>query len=331
LAHERIVVIGGSAGSIEVVLDVISALPADFPAAILIVIHVPIAPVSKLPVILERAGRLPVRHARSGDSIERGRVYVAPADLHMLVREGWIELQRGPRENHSRPAIDPTMRSAGRSYGPDAIGVILSGALYDGAGGLLTLKTHGGIAIVQDPEDAITTSMPRSAIALVDVDHIVPAAEIAPLLDSLVRAPRDREEVSLVDEEARAQATIDRDFADQAAGRNGGESTPYSCPDCGGVLWQLDGGSGFQCHVGHAYATEALLVQKSEELENALWACLRLLREKSTLSRQTAERAFSSGNDEVATRIREQAELEERHGAVIRELLETTAVPAIEV
>ena len=322
------IVIGGSAGAIEVLLTIVGALPADLPAAVFVVVHVSPGAYSRLPEILARAGGLPAAHAQHGQAIEPGHIYVAPPDRHLLIRRGYLELTRGPRENHSRPAIDPLFRSAARASGTRAIGVILSGALYDGSTGLLAIKTRGGVAIVQDPREAITPSMPQSALRLVDVDYVLPAVAIAPHLVDLVQGALAGEEGSDVDETERITQAIEQDFVEQAANQRGGDTSLYTCPDCGGVLWQIEEGGGFRCHVGHAYASEALLVHKSEELESALWACVRLLRERATLTRQTATRTLEGGNRDLADMFEEQALLAERQGQAIRELLELTPNPA---
>jgi two-component system chemotaxis response regulator CheB len=209
--------------------------------------------------------------------------------------------------------------------------VILSGALYDGSIGLLAIKGRGGSAIVQDPNEAITASMPKNALALVQADSVLPAAEIGPELARLVRQPVDENGESAMDEIERIGQAIRQDFSEQVGNRRGGEPTVYTCPDCGGVLWQTESGAGFRCHVGHAYGAEALLVQKSEELETALWASVRLLREKATLTRQTAVRSLAVGRPEMAARIEEQAKLDERHASAIRELLESTPNPADQI
>jgi len=245
----------------------------------------------------------------------------------MQVRSGRIELNRGPRENHSRPAIDPLFRSAARAYGQRAIGVILSGALYVGSTGLLAVKARGGIAVVQDPHEAITPSMPQSALAVVKADYVLSAVDIGPQLERLVREPVHAGGGSMTDEMERITGVIEQTFAEQVLNKRSGDTTVYTCPDCGGVLWQTDTGGGFRCHVGHAYAAESLLVQKSEELETALWASVRLLREKAALTKQTAMRTLAMGNAEMAERIEEQASLDEQHAEVIRGLLEISPNP----
>jgi len=270
----------------------------------------------------------------NGESIRAGHIYIAPPDRHLLVRQGWIELSRGPRENHSRPAVDPLFRSAARAYGSRVIGVVLSGALYDGSMGLLVIKTRGGVAIVQDPLEAEVDSMPRSAFRLGTADEVMTAEEIAPALNAWVGTPIETEGVtSMSDREDQLQTVIAEDFAEQAEDRRAEESTMYNCPDCGGVLWQDGAGRtlSFRCHVGHAYGPEVLLSQKSEEFEAALWASLRLLKEKATLTRQMAARTRGGGNGKNATaaeRIEEQAELDERYVRTIQEILEAMPNPA---
>ena len=337
MTHRDIVVIGASAGGIQALSTLVAGLPRNFPASVLVVVHIPSYAVSRLPEILSRSGPLLATHAQQGEVIEPGRIYVAPPDRHLLVRPGHIELSRGPRENHSRPAIDPLFRTAARAYGRRTLGIVLSGALYDGSMGLLAIKTRGGMAIVQDPREAIVDSMPRRAIERVAADHILPVAEIAAALADLVRQPVVAQGVNsmvnTIDAEERLEAVIAEDFAEQASDGRPEETTLFTCPDCGGVLWQ--GGEGavlrFRCHVGHAFAPEVLLSQKSEELETALWSSLRLLKEKATLTQQLANRTRTSGNGKTAAqaaeRIADQARLDERHAQVIQELLEAMPSP----
>jgi two-component system, chemotaxis family, protein-glutamate methylesterase/glutaminase len=336
MTQRDIVVIGASAGGIQALTTLVAGLSRDFPASILVVVHIPPYAVSRLPEILSRSGPLLATHAQQGEAIAPGRIYVAPPDRHLLVRSGWIELSRGPRENHARPAIDPMFRTAARAYGRRTVGVVLSGALYDGSMGLLAIKTRGGMAIVQDPGEASVDSMPRRAIERAAADHILPVAEIATALTDLVQQPviaqGENTMVNTIDAEERLEAVIAEDFVEQANDGRPEETTLFTCPDCGGVLWQ--GGDGpvlrFRCHVGHAFAPELLLSQKSEELETALWSSLRLLKEKATLTLQLANRTRTSGNGkgaQAAERIAEQAKLDQRHAQVIQELLEAMPSP----
>jgi two-component system, chemotaxis family, protein-glutamate methylesterase/glutaminase len=339
MTQRDIIVIGASAGGIQALTTLVAGLPRDFPASLVVVVHIPPYAISRLPEILSRSGPLPAAHARHGEAIEPGRIYIAPPDRHLLVRAGWIELSRGPRENHCRPAIDPLFRTAARVYGARVIGIILSGALYDGSMGLLAIKTRGGMAIVQDPKEAIVDSMPRRAIERVEAEHVLPVAEMAAALTDLIRQPviaqGGTSMENAIDPEERLEAVIAEDFVEQASDGRIEETTIFTCPDCGGVLWQgAEGSEGsvlrFRCHVGHAFAPEVLLSQKSEELETALWSSLRLLKEKATLTLQLANRTRTSGNGkatQAAERIAEQAELDERHARVIQELLEAMPSP----
>jgi two-component system, chemotaxis family, protein-glutamate methylesterase/glutaminase len=188
---DAIVVIGASAGGVEAVSTIVRELPVSLPAAVFVTLHFPATGTSFLPRILARMGRLPVMHPRDGERLERGHIYVAPPACHMMLRRGAIRVARGPRENGMRPAIDPLFRSAAAAYADRVVGVVLTGSLDDGTAGLLAIKRAGGIAIVQDPADALFASMPQSAIEHVSVDHVLPRSEIArAIIDAAAHASR---------------------------------------------------------------------------------------------------------------------------------------------
>ncbi len=213
-----------------------------------------------------------------------------------------------------------------RAYGNRTIGVVLSGALYDGAAGLASVKAHGGTAIVQDPAEAPFPSMPISALDLVEADLVLLARTIGQEVRRLIgEAIEERKPDTMVDDEEQIRRVIDGDFIAQAEDKRTNVSTMYTCPDCGGVLWQAESGprGRFRCHVGHVYAPEVLMGQKSEELEAALWNCVRLLKEKATLTRQAATRSAHHRHGELAARIEETARINEEHAQLIRELLES--------
>jgi two-component system chemotaxis response regulator CheB len=192
VAAKRLVVIGASAGGIEALRVIAAGLPRDFPAAICVVVHTGADSPAMLDSILSRHGTLPAVSAKSMMRLEEGRIYVAPPDHHLLVEPGTLRVTKGPKENRFRPAIDPLFGSAAQAYGPAAVGVVLTGNLDDGTAGLGAIKRLGGIAIVQDPADAMYPSMPRNAAKYVDVDYSVALSDIAPLLVRVTAGPAER-------------------------------------------------------------------------------------------------------------------------------------------
>lgn len=320
------VCLGASAGGLQALLEILSVLPADLPATLFVVLHLPPDTAPVLPKILARKTDLAVVYAREGDPIQPGWVYVAPPDFHLLLERNGMILSRGPREHRVRPAIDPLFRSAARTYGARAAGVILSGSLSDGMLGLMAIKAHGGIAVVQDPEDALVGGMPRSALAGAAIDHVLPASEIGGLLRKLAMdrpaaAGPGREDMPSVGEPR--TALIQQDIEAQEEGCRANSLSVYTCPDCGGVMWEMDdqGLVSFRCHVGHAYSIQSLLVQQAEALEDGLWHAIRVLREKAILSRQMLARHAHGLHPEVERRFREQAEAAEAHVKTLQDLV----------
>lgn len=256
------------------------------PAPVLIVLHIG-AHQSNLPALLSAAGPLPAKHAEHGELIAPGRIYVAPPDNHMIVATGGrLLLTRGPKENWARPAIDPLFRSAAECYGANAIGVVLTGKLNDGTLGLFEIKRRGGVAVVQDPEDAAYADMPRSAATHVDADHCVPLGDMPKLLMKLVAAKKGKETAMPI-------TNIPSDIG-QAAIANGeifDRPVAITCPDCGGALRHLEAGSmvKFACHIGHTYTAEIMATAQFEDTEKLMRAAVRSLNERAEFCRQIAE------------------------------------------
>jgi two-component system chemotaxis response regulator CheB len=205
MALHDIVVVGFSAGGIGPMLRFAGGLRADFPGAVFVVHHFPSQAVSALPAILRRTATIPVAQAVDGEPVVPGRIYVAPPDYHLVFETHTVRLTQGPREHGHRPAIDPLFRSAAQAFGPRVAGVILSGTLDDGTAGLLEITAHGGLALVQDPEEADYPGMARSALRTGQVDQVAPALELGILVDRLARddsgtataAPHPRQELRL--------------------------------------------------------------------------------------------------------------------------------------
>lgn len=281
---QPVIVIGTSIGGVEALRALAAGLPADLPAAVFVVLHVG-AHKSGLPDLLNRAGALPATHARHGEAIRAGHIYVAPPDHHLTIEPGYVRLTKGPRENWARPAIDPLFRTAARAYRAHVIGVILTGALNDGTAGLYEIKEQGGTTIVQHPADAADASMPRSALAHVTIDHCLPLAELPQLLARLTseRAeffPHQPAPARPRDEEMSASYTHDQPVA-------------ITCPDCGGALRRTELGSltQFRCHIGHIYTAEVMMEAQATAAEQSLEAAMRSLGERAELCRQMVEKA----------------------------------------
>ena len=181
--------VGTSAGGVEALTKLAAALPADFPAPVLVVLHVPAFSASNLPAILDRAGPLAADHARDHEPLVAGRIYVAPPDFHLLAEPEEIRLGLGPYEHNHRPAIDALFRSVALAFGPAAIALVLTGALDDGAAGVGAVKSRGGTVVVQDPKDALYPAMPAHALAVDPSAHVAPLADLPALIDRLAREP----------------------------------------------------------------------------------------------------------------------------------------------
>ncbi|WP_317987951.1 chemotaxis protein CheB [Hyalangium gracile] len=298
-------------------------LPADLPASVCIVLHLAAEHRSVLPQILSRVGPLPAIHPRDGEPLEHGRIYVAPNDRHLLVEPGYVRVVKGPQENGHRPAVDPLFRSAARAYGPRVIGVVLTGARNCGTAGLLAVKALGGVAVVQDPEDAACADMPRSALEYVEVDHSVRLARMGPLLTRLVATPvrltRKRLASPVLEHEVRL---LEADARATNMPPNEGAPSHYSCPDCGGVLFEVDdtGLLRYRCRVGHGYTSEVLVEGQEGRVDAALWAAIRALEENAGLARRMASRARERNQGHTALRYTRRAEEAELQAQSIRQL-----------
>ncbi len=319
-----IIVVGASAGGVETLSNLVRGLPEDFPAAIFIVLHISPQSPSMMPKILQRAGKLPVVAPSDHDPIRPGTIYMAQPDHHLLVEANEVRVVRGPRENRHRPAIDPLFRSAAFTFGPRVIGVVLTGALDDGTGGLKQVKARGGLAIVQDPEEAFFPSMPQSALQHVRVDHILPVAEIGPVLARLAGEPISEKDVPAPSHELELEIGLTRmDRNVLHAHERPGTSSIFSCPECKGVLYELDDGGimRFRCRTGHAYSAETVLAEQAEALEAALWIALNTLEESANLSRRLADRARENGHPRLVERYAGKVRDAEARAEILRRVL----------
>jgi two-component system, chemotaxis family, protein-glutamate methylesterase/glutaminase len=309
-----IIVVGASAGGVEALMNFVKSLPDDFDASIFIVLHTaPYSP-SKLPEILSRAGVLKASHPKDGDKIKNGHIYIAPPDHHMILeKENRIAVRKGPKENRFRPSVDALFRSAALIYGPRVIGLILSGLLDDGTSGMWNIKRCGGLTIIQDPEDAIFSSMPQNVLQYVDVDYITPVIEIGSLLTRLIaeEIPKEpdltKEDMELLKMEV-VIATNDNAF--EIGILDMGELTSFTCPECHGALVSIKEGTliRFRCHTGHAYTSSTLLASVTTAVEEKLWEAVKGMEETTMLLNRIADHYKEGGNTKAATQFKEKAD-----------------------
>ena len=334
-----VIVIGASAGGIEPLINIVRQLPASLPAAVCVVVHFPATAPSMLPQILQRAGPLPAAQAADGQRLQAGCIYVAPPDRHLLLRNGAIVLSRGPRQNGHRPAIDPLFQSAAHAHGRRVIGVILSGTLDDGTLGLNQVRRHGGLTVVQDPTDAVFDAMPRNALAATPPDFVLPAAEIGAALTRLAQelvalpeAPPQKKEAPIMSDlhlNNNEAAIVANDKTQLERHGRSGEPSMFTCPDCGGVLWEIDDAEllRYRCHVGHAYSADGLRAEQTEALEEALWTAVRSLEESASLARRLASRARSNNSERSAEHFELRAREDEQRADLVRQALSLRITP----
>jgi two-component system chemotaxis response regulator CheB len=303
-----IVVIGASSGGVEALLRLVAGLPPDLPAALFIVLHVEPGFASRLPELLTARGPLRAKHALHGEAIVPGRIYIAPPDNHLMLRPGYLHVVRGPKENGHRPAVDALFRTAAMVYGPRVIGVVLTGYLDCGTAGMMSIRSRGGLTVVQDPLDASVPDMPRSVISHVEVDHVTPLDDIPGLLSRLVSEP------------AGIPATYVPDALLEIEGDEPGvASTEFVCPICQGKLTEsrLNGFERFRCHVGHAFSLESVAAEQADETERALWAAVRALEESAAVARRLASRTTGP----MRQKFEEKEETQAQQANMIRRIL----------
>ncbi len=325
---ERLIVIGASTGGVAALLQLASKLPSDIAAPVLVVLHVG-EHASILPYLMSRNSQLDIEHAAHGERLVPGTVRVAPPDRHMMVSDGVIQLNRGAKEHHTRPAIDPLFRSAALSHGAGTVGVVLTGALDDGTAGLQAIKHCGGIAVVQDPADAIEPSMPQSALKHVEVDHCVPLATLPLLLASLAaRAPAPA--VTAPPQDLLHEQALTLNEGDPMKHLSAlGSTTPFVCPDCHGGLWKLldSRPERYRCHTGHAFTARTLQQTLATAGEEASWNALRALQERSIFLHYLAQQRRSEGDDAKAETLEDASRRLADQATLLRQLLEDSPQP----
>lgn len=317
-----VIVVGASAGGVEALVELARGLPVDLPAAVFVVLHLPPDARSHLPRILDRAGALLSRHAVDGAPIHPGRIYVAPPNRHLFLESDRMRLSTGPRINNVRPSIDVLFRSAARGFAGRVIGVVLSGTLDDGTLGLDAIQLRGGTVVIQDPEEAKFSGMPRNALERVKPDYVLPIAKIAPLLSELTMPRRDNASQREGSDAVMPDPipTTPSDDVDPAPHeKRGNAASGFTCPNCHGSVWEIgDGGlPRIECRVGHAFSVDAFLGEQAVAVEDAIWSAINALEERGMALRRFARRFANSERRQLA--YLEQAEVVERQAGLLRE------------
>ena len=321
-----IIAVGASMGGVEALSALVSQLPADLPAAVLVVQHLAAQSPALLGDILSQHGPLPAVVAQDQMAIERGRIYVAPPDRHLFVSQGGLRVNYGPRENRARPAIDVLFRTTAVHCRSRVIGVVLTGLLGDGAAGLLAIHRCGGAALVQAPADASYPEMPGRALAAVPSARQVPLAELGSMLARLAAEPAP--EPPPVPEALRIEARLtERAMATDDWGNVPSRSTDFTCPECSGAIREIadEPIRRFRCRVGHAYTADDFVKAKTLSVEEALWMALQSLQEQAQVLEALAASDRARGWQRNAASYEERAR--EVHSAAdrLRELVTTLA------
>ena len=314
--NHDLVVIGASAGGVEVLTRLVADLPADLPAAVCIVLHMAPSSPSALAGILHRAGSLPSRFASDEQALHSGEIIVAPPDHHLVVEDARVTVTVGPRENGHRPAVDVLFRTAAAARASRVVGVILSGTRDDGAAGLALIKAEGGAAVVQSPDDAMYPGMPLSALANVAVDAVVPSELIGKTITAIVKGER------LPDDASPHAPPEDPDE---------GNRLTSVCPECGGVLTEhLEAGVPYwECHVGHRYSGSSFAHAQAEGVEAALWTAVRALRDRGAVLNRMAEHFEGRDQARSARRFRGKSDEAYTQAELVRETLTEAAATTL--
>jgi two-component system chemotaxis response regulator CheB len=325
MANRDILAIGTSAGGFDALRFLASEFSPDLPASVVVVLHQSGQFRSELDAILTQAGPLPARFASDGDRLAKGHIYIAPAERHLILENEWLRLGSGPRENNARPSLDPMFRSAALCCGSRTVGAVLTGTQGDGATGLSMLKQCGGITVVQDPSDAAFGEMPAMALARARPDHVVSLAGMPALLERLVRQPAGHPvpvpdnleyEVNIASGRRGSMSEMDRI----------GQRSVLACPDCHGIMWEIDQGElvRYRCHEGHAYTAEIMSLALDDNVRRALASALRALDERTALARKLEAQARAGGHNLSADSWSDKAREFEAEAQIIRDSFKRT-------
>ena len=318
-----IVVIGSSAGGLNAISELVSQLPQELNAAILIVLHLSKAALGDILINrIQKSTSLPCKIAEDKEKIKAGHIYVGPPDAHLLLKKDSIIIGHGPAENRFRPSIDVLFRSAAASHSEKVIGVILTGFLNDGTAGMMAIKQSGGYCIVQDPNEAEYPDMPLAVLENMEVDDCVSLKNMGKAIAEIINNAEVKGIVA--PDKIIAESKLSERSATTIEGISRlGEKTIYACPDCGGGLWRIEDGKikHYRCHIGHSYSEDDLLVKQSETTENTLWVAVRMMEERKLFLRKIAKENDDKGLQRLGSEYSRRAEDLEQHIEKLKELL----------
>jgi two-component system chemotaxis response regulator CheB len=321
--HPFIIVIGASAGGLNAVIELVCQLPDMMNAAVFIVLHLSKAAIGDMLVTkIQKKTSLPCILAEDQKEIEPGHIYVGPPDVHLIVKEDEMTLGRGPAENRFRPSIDVLFRSAAVSHRERVIGIVLSGLLNDGTIGMNAIKKCGGYCIVQDPNEAEYPDMPLAVLENMEVDYCTSLKNMADIILDVINNA-EAKQISIPENILEESKLSEKSATSIEGVRQLGQKSLYSCPDCGGGLWQIENGKTkhYRCHIGHAYSENDLVIKQAEETEHTLWVAVRMMEERKLLlnkiAREYNDRGFQRLNSEYNNRVEDL----DQHIAKLKELL----------
>lgn len=296
-----IVVIGTSAGGANALIELVSQLTPEMDAAYFIVMHLSKTSISNYLINrLQPHTSLPISAAKDAEPIEKGRVYMATPNEHLILIKGQVVVGHGPEENRWRPSIDVLFRSAAAAYNAKVVGIILTGLLNDGTSGMSAIKRSGGICIVQDPNEAEFPDMPLNVLNTLEVDHCISLSGMGSILMECFKGERQEQtppDDVLTEANIVSNMLTRIDHMPQL-----GKHIIYACPDCGGGLYEVDNDKAkhFRCHVGHAYVKSELLQKQGENIEATLWVALRMMEERNSLFLKISSEHTSKGLTRIA-------------------------------
>jgi len=281
----NIIVIGASAGGLQAINKVISGLSNEIDAAVMIVLHLSRkSNAHNLAAILQRHTAMQCHVATNDTIIERGNIYLAPQDHHLMVKDRLLKINQGAHENKYRPSIDVLFRSAAVTYGNRVIGIVLTGMLEDGTSGMWAIKSCGGICIVQHPDEAEYSDMPRSVINKIQVDYKANLEDIANIIKRSIANPLPPK--MSIPNELQLEANLTEQMMSHINDLEKiADRSNFVCPDCGGGMWAVknDPVHRYRCHTGHVYTEKLLSDMQDEKIEESIWVSIRMLEEKLNL------------------------------------------------